>query len=62
MKMNEIMATIKVLASSQGFYSRLYHNLNMIQATDENRFNAITSELEKQNFKDSIDVIYFFEH
>ena len=58
MKREEIMETIKSLASSQGLYSRLYRDL---MALDEEKYNEVMTELESQNFKDAVDLIMFIE-
>ncbi len=58
MKREEIMETIKSLASSQGLYSRLYRDLMEL---DEEKYNEVMTELESQNFKDGIDLIMFIE-
>lgn len=58
MKREEIMETIKSLASSQGLYSRLYRNLMEL---DEDKYNEVMTELESQNFKDGIDLVMFIE-
>jgi hypothetical protein len=53
MNKEEIMETIKSLARSQGFYGRLYETLK--ENPDALEF------LEKQNFKDSLDMVMFLE-
>ena len=58
MKREEIMETIKTLASSQGLYSRLYRDL---MALDKDKYNEVMTELESQNFKDAVDLIMFIE-
>ena len=58
MKREEIMETIKSLASSQGLYSRLYRDLMEL---DEEKYNEVMTELESQNFKDGIDLIMYIE-
>lgn len=58
MKREEIMETIKSLASSQGFYGRLYRKLMEL---DEEKYNEVMTELESQNFKDGIDLIMYIE-
>ena len=58
MKREEIMETIKTLASSQGLYSRLYRDLMEL---DEDEYNEVMTELESQNFKDGIDLIMYIE-
>lgn len=51
--------TIKGLASSQGFYSRMYTNL--CDMSDEER-NELRDTINKEhNFKDSLDVIMWLE-
>lgn len=57
MKKKEILSTIKSLASSQGFYSRLFMALN----SDEPDAVAYLEYLEEQNFKDSVDLVIFLE-
>lgn len=56
MKRQEILDTIKTLASSQGFYGRLYEQI----ITAENKDEILTT-LEKENFKDTLDLVFFFE-
>ena len=58
MKREEIMETIKSLASSQGLYGRLYRDL---MALDEEKYNEVMTELESQNFKDGVDLIMYIE-
>lgn len=53
MTKDQILGAIKSLAMSQGFYGRLLRNIN------ENP--AILDELEKQNFKDSLDMVLYLE-
>lgn len=58
MKRNEILAEIKMLAASQGFYTRLY---NTIMSLDIEDFELVMSELEEQNFKTSLDLVLYLE-
>ena len=58
MKREEIMETIKSLASNQGLYGRLYRNLMEL---DEDEYNEVMTELESQNFKDGLDLVMFIE-
>ncbi len=51
-------ATIVDLMNSQGFYSRLYRAVNEM---DERDYANLYNELEKQNFKDCLDVIFWLE-
>lgn len=58
MKREEIMETIKSLASSQGLYGRLYRDLMEL---DEDEYDEVMTELESQNFKDRVDLVMFIE-
>ena len=58
MKREEIMETIKTLASSQGLYSRLYRDLMEL---DEDEYDEVMTKLESQNFKDGVDLIMSIE-
>lgn len=53
MNKEEILNTIKSLAKSKGFYCRI------LQVIEED--GSILDKLEKQNFKDNIDLIFYFE-
>jgi hypothetical protein len=53
MTKEQILGEIKSLAMSQGFYGRLLRDIN------ENP--AMLDELERQNFKDSLDMVLFLE-
>lgn len=61
MNRDEIMAAIKMLASSQGFYTRLYSNLCEMRDNDPDEFDRNMSILEEQNFGDTVDMVMFFE-
>lgn len=50
--------TVNTLRNSQGFYSRLYQTIN--QLSDE-AYQELTRLLDKQNFKDSVDVVLWLE-
>lgn len=53
MNKEEILNYIKTLSKSQGFYYGLYENL---------KYNKeLLEHLEKQNFKDIVDLILFLE-
>lgn len=53
MNKEEILKNIKTLSKSQGFYQGLYENLKSN--------NELLEHLEKQNFKDIMDLILFLE-
>lgn len=56
MKRNEILANIRMLANSQGFYGRLYRDIMEADNKEE-----ILEYLENQNFGDVVSMIMFFE-
>ena len=58
MKYEEIIEVIKSLAKSQGFYGRLLASIEALSDSDKLEF---ISALEKENFKDPVDVVMFFE-
>ena len=58
MEREEIMETIKSLASSQGLYGRLYRDLMEL---DKDEYEQVMLELESQNFKDEVDLVMFIE-
>lgn len=61
MDIEQIMAAIRSLAESQGFYGRLYENMQSVQANDPEQWAEIKETLEAQNFKDSLDMVMFLE-
>lgn len=58
---DEIMDAIKMLASSQGFYSRMYSSLCEMRDNDPDEFDRNMTILEEQNFGDAVDMAMFFE-
>lgn len=58
MTRKEIMATLKGLACSQGFYGRIVQS---IEEMDDEKRDALMTMLEKQNFKNPLDLVMFFE-
>lgn len=51
-------AAIVDLMNSQGFYSRLYRAVNEM---DDDGYSALFTELEKQHFNDTLDVVLWLE-
>lgn len=58
MNKDEIMATLRSLAQSQGFYGRV---LEAICSAGEEYKNAYLDMLESKHFKDPLDLVLFFE-
>ena len=61
MNIEEIMAAIRSLAESQGYYGRLYNELWKMQTNDPEKWEEVKNKLEAQNFSDSLDVVMYFE-
>ena len=57
----QVIEVIKELAKSQGFYSRLWQNIQKNILTDEEKYETFQQFCEQQNFKDAVDVVMFFE-
>ncbi len=51
-------ATIVDLMNSQGLYGRFYRTINEL---DEENYSILFNELNRQNFKDSLDVVLWLE-
>lgn len=58
MNREQILATFRSLAASQGFYGRL---LDQIDSVDEETREAFLSDLESRNFRDAVDLVMWIE-
>lgn len=61
MKMDEILAVIKSLVGSQGFYGRLLNAIEEVKQQDADRYNELVKTLEAQNFNDPVDFVMYIE-
>ena len=61
MSRTEIMDTIRNLSYSRGFYSRLYNSLRRMQKYYPEEFDVYMNHLVSQRFRDSVDLVLFFE-
>lgn len=61
MDIEQIMAAIRSLAHSQGYYGRLYNELQEMQTNDPDQWEEVKTTLEAQNFSDSLDMAMYFE-
>ena len=59
--MELFLETIKTLAPSQGFYRRLLAQVEELKEEDPVAYEELTDEMNKQNFTDTLDVIFFLE-
>ena len=58
MKAKDVINVIEELSYSQGFYGRLLRDIKNLNANDFREFCRV---MEEQNFRDSLDVVLFFE-
>ena len=58
MKAKDVINVIEELSYSQGFYGRLLRDIKGLNAEDFREFCRV---MEEQNFRDSLDVVLFFE-
>lgn len=61
MDIEQIMAAIRSLAQSQGYYGRLYNELLEMQTNDPDKWEEVKNTLEAQNFNDTLDMVMYFE-
>lgn len=57
----QVIEVIKDLAKSQGFYSRMWQNIQENILTDEEKYENFQQFCEEQNFKDAVDLVLYFE-
>ena len=58
MTAKDVINVIEELSYSQGFYGRLLRDIKGLNANDFREFCRV---MEEQNFRDSLDVVLFFE-
>jgi len=61
MKRVQIISIIKDLARSQGFYGRLYRAIEDAKENNPDAYEDFMTELEAQNFSDSLDLVLYLE-
>ena len=61
MTIDDILDNIRDLACSQGFYGRLYRTLMDIRENEPDSWISVVSELEGEHFRDTVDMVLFFE-
>ena len=57
----EVVDVIEMLADSQGFYGRLLDEILYIEENETDAYEVFKGFIEKQEFKDPVDVVLFFE-
>lgn len=61
MNREQIMDSIKELANSQGFYSRLYRRLMETKKNVPEAYESYMAELGAKNLKDTVDLVLYLE-
>lgn len=61
LKMNDILDIIADLAKGQGFYGRLLERLLELQEEGGENWENVVETFERQNFRDTLDLVLFLE-
>ena len=57
----QVVDVVEMLSYSQGFYGRLLDEIMYIEENEPQKFEVFKEIIEKQEFKDPVDVVLFFE-
>lgn len=57
----QVVDVIEMLSYSQGFYGRLLEEILYIEENEPDKYAVFKEIIEKQEFKDPVDVVLFFE-
>lgn len=57
----QVVEVIEMLSHSQGFYGRLLEEILYIEENNPEQYEMFKTIIEKQEFKDPVDVVLFFE-
>ena len=58
---NDVLNILSELSQSQGFYGRLLRNIYELMEYEPERFDMFVEEIENADFKNSLDVVMYFE-
>lgn len=61
LNIEEVVEVVEMLSYSQGFYGRLLEEILYIEENEPDKYEAFKNIIEKQEFKDPVDVVLFFE-
>lgn len=61
MKEQEILSAIEQLSRSQGLYGRILQTLKSMKEDSPAQYETFMGQLERQNFKDTVDLVMYFE-
>lgn len=57
----QVVDVIEMLSYSQGFYGRLLEEILYIEENNPKQYEVFKTIVEKQEFKNPVDVVLFFE-
>ena len=57
----QVVDVIEMLSHSQGFYGRLLEEILYIEENNPEQYEMFKTIIEKQEFKNPVDVVLFFE-
>ena len=58
---HQVIELVEKLSHSQGFYGRMLERILYFQEYEPENFEVFKEIVEKQDFKDPVDVVLFFE-
>ena len=58
---NDVLNVLSELSQSQGFYGRLLRDIYELMEYEPERFDMFVEEIENADFKNSLDVVMYFE-
>ena len=61
LNIEEVVEVVEMLSYSQGFYGRLLEEILYIEENEPDKYEVFKNIIEKQGFKDPVDVVLFFE-
>ena len=61
LNIEEVVDVVEMLSYSQGFYGRLLEEILYIEENEPDKYEVFKTIIEKQEFKDPVDVVLFFE-
>lgn len=61
LNIEEVVEVVEMLSYSQGFYGRLLEEILYIEENEPDKYEVFKNIIEKQEFKDPVDVVLFFE-
>ena len=57
----QVVDVVEMLSYSQGFYGRLLEEILYIEENEPAKYEVFKTIIEKQEFKNPVDVVLFFE-